>query len=235
MFKRFVLLVCVVMLLLSTGSAERPPGGEAAHIVYAETLDKACAWIMGYPIAPQWRTELTSQLPQLRHLWSTKGKRIIESAYVLTGNQVRREQPVLLTLCNLPSSSFLGPIVNMRHALRSFSAHPVPLDYKMAVVVHEELHALVTQSDLSKSRLLALHQRETFEVRRHLHVMALMKAAFIANKEQPLLARVEAIDSLLPGGDYARAWQLVNTTETSYLDYVDELRIGFGGKAADRL
>lgn len=57
----------------------------------------------------------------------------------------------------------------------------------------------------------------------HLHLLSLQKAVMLDLKEPDQLKEVIAIDSLLPGGYYKRAWEIVNATDTTYLEYVAEV------------
>jgi len=54
----------------------------------------------------------------------------------------------------------------------------------------------------------------------------LQKAVLLRLNEPDALKEVIAVDSVLPGGYYKRAWELVNATNTEYLKYVAELNRG---------
>ena len=199
-------------------------GRTAVGIVHNSSLDAACASFSGYAIHPAWRDELDRRLPEMRKAWLQDGRPVLGQALRMTGLRIGGRRDVRLTLCDLPSSSILGPVVNARHALASFTAYPVPLRYKASVATHELLHAPLAEIDLSESQLRKAHSRESRRVRDHLHLFALMKAAMIDLGREGQLAELRRIDSQLPDGAYKRAWELVDATPTRYLRYVDEIR-----------
>jgi hypothetical protein len=131
--------------------------------------------------------------------------------------------PVRLTLCDTPSQSFNGPSVNMRFALRSFTAKPVPLRYKVDTAFHESLHAFITKYTPSDSALLAARKSESPCVLNHLHLLALQKAVLLSLGDAAALEQVIAIDSTLPSGCNKRAWAIVNEADGAYKAYVAEL------------
>lgn len=194
------------------------------EVVYAESPDRACAASRGHEIKDEWVKELSESLPDFRALWKARGAAMFDAVAALT----RRPTgpfvvPVRLTLCDTPSQSFSGPSVNMRFALRSFTASPVPLRYKVDIAFHESLHGFVSRYAPPDSRLLASHSSESPCVLNHLHLLALQKAALLAIGDAAALRQVVSIDSQLPSGCYKRAWSLVNETDGTYQLYVAEL------------
>ena len=107
--------------------------------------------------------------------------------------------------------------------MRSFTATPVPLRYKIDTVFHEALHEFVSRNTPARSELLSQHTSEPMCVRNHLHLLALQKAALLYTKDIEALEQVISIDGQLPSGCYKRAWSLVNATSNTYLQYVAEL------------
>lgn len=194
------------------------------RIGYGRTFDDACSLLRGYRIGPAWRTELKAELPELRRSWNAEGRPLLDRASRLVGRRLTGRRDVRLTLCNMPSSSWLGTSVNMRHALNAFTPHPVPLRYKANIIAHELLHDLIVDRDLSSSPMLAAHARESARVRSHLHLFALMKAALLAQHRPAALRELRRIDAALPGGHYRRAWEIVEASPDAYLAYVAELR-----------
>jgi hypothetical protein len=199
-------------------------GPMRVSLVHSAAIDRACGLVRGYPIDLVWQAELNDRLPAMRAAWSRDGRPLLDTALRLAQKRLPGHRAVRLTLCDVPSSSLAGPVVNMRHALGSFTSTPVSLRYKAAVAGHELLHGALADVDLSNSRLLAVHGREAPRVRDHLHLFALMKAALLDRDRADLLAEIRRIDSALPGGAYRRAWELVDATPAAYLAYVDELR-----------
>lgn len=111
----------------------------------------------------------------------------------------------------------------MRYALKSFTPDPVPMRYKANTLFHELLHKFLAAQPVLHSRLIEQHSTESPRVLDHLHLLSLQKAVMLDLKEPDQLKEVIAIDSLLPGGYYKRAWEIVNATDTTYLEYVAEV------------
>lgn len=207
-------------LLLSQPALASP----SFELVYDEAQDRACGSARGYIIKSEWVTELKESLPALRSLWKSKAPAMFEAAASITRRPAEAfAVPVTLTLCDTPSQSFSGPSVNMRFALRSFTAAAVPLRYKLDTAFHESLHAFTVRFVPRKPKLLARHGSEPVCVLNHLHLLALQKAVLLAVGESSALEQVVATDSLLPSGCYKRAWSLVNDGADTYKQYVAEL------------
>ena len=195
------------------------------EVGYPELQDRACAEARGYDINPEWTKELNEAIPVFAELWRVKGAAMFAAAASITRRSTDPYiAPIRLTLCDTPSQSFSGPSVNMRFALRSFTANSVPLRYKVDTAFHESLHAFVAQYVPRSSPLLLQHKRESACVLNHLHLLALQKATLLAINDFEALQQVISIDSQLPSGCYKRAWSLVNQSETTYQLYVAELR-----------
>jgi hypothetical protein len=193
-------------------------------VVYSPSLDSACSLIRGGTIKKEWKEELASRKGEFETLWASVGPKLIQTAESLTGKPFPSE-PVTarLTLCNIPSQSFVGISVNMRYALKSFAPSPVPMRYKVDTLFHELLHGFLSSHPTPGSALFSEHAAEHECVRNHLHLLALQKAVLLQLQEPELLQQVISIDGQLPNGCYKKAWALVNTTETEYLKYVVEL------------
>jgi hypothetical protein len=193
-------------------------------VIYDESRDQVCSAARGYPIKKEWVRELKAILPPFQELWKNKAPALFDAATSLTRRQTEPfVEPVTLTLCDTPSQSFSGPSVNMRFALQSFTAQPVPLRYKVDTAFHESLHAFTSRYVPRESTLLAQHRSESACVLNHLHLLALQKAVLLAVGDGAALEQVVAIDSMLPSGCYKRAWSLVNETSEAYKAYVTEL------------
>jgi hypothetical protein len=215
---RFLIPLFWVTLCVPISSTAQPTPVE---LVYSEHSGEQCS------AKAEWVAELQSRLPEFRSIWDAVGPPMLRSVAALTGKSVdSRPRRVLLTLCDSPSQSVFGLSVNMRFALRSFTAEPVPLRYKVDTVFHEILHDFITQHTPRSSALLSLHKSESQCVRNHLHLLALQKAVLLSVEQPEALAQVVSIDSRLPSGCYQRAWSLINESENSYKQYVAELASG---------
>ena len=219
MLRALVLLALLLGIIKPSWSAQ-----PRLEITYSPELDEDCSILHGPPIKDDWKLELTSRMTEYQDLWTQVGPKLIHAAEKIA----RRPFPsdpiaARLTLCNIPSQSFVGVIVNMRYALKSFTADPVPMRYKVDTLFHELLHKFLAARPVRGSALIAAHADEPECVRDHLHLLALQKAALLRIGERDALQTVVAVDGQLPGGCYKRAWALVNATETEYLSYVAEV------------
>jgi len=178
-------------------------------------------------IKEEWKAELLSREPEFISLWEAEGPRLLAATESLSGKDFPSlEITARLTLCNVPSESFpeTGRVtINMRYALRSFTPEPVSMRYKVNTLFHELLHIFLQRHPIANSALLKEHASEDERVRDHLHLLALQKAALLKVNQADTLKEVIAVDSMLPGGYYKRAWELVNATYTEYVRYVTEL------------
>lgn len=193
-------------------------------VVYSPTFDALCSLVRGGGIQSEWKAELRQRKPELDAIWARVGPSLVATAERITGDAFPRgEQTVRLTLCELPSQSYLGVSVNMRYALSSFTREPVPLRYKVDTIFHELLHKFLAAHRPKDSLLLKAHASEPERTRDHLHLLALQKAVLLQLNAAAELADVVRIDSQLPGGFYKRAWAIINATDTEYLRYVAEI------------
>ena len=204
------------LLLSLVGSPRAAEPAPVTRFVHEPTGD-------GPGIQPAWAAELDGRLPEVAALWATTAPPLAEAVTAATGQAFTLPTTVYLTLGDRPSNAFFGVTVNMRFALRSFTAAPVPLRYKIDTVFHEALHDFVARHTPAASPLLALQRGEPACVRKHLHLLALQKDALIRTHDTAALEQVIAIDSQLPSGCYRRAWEVVNAAPGTYLAYVAEL------------
>jgi hypothetical protein len=194
---------------------------------YNPTEDLACSLPTGSSIKEEWKAELLSREPEFLRIWEAQGPRCLAATEAISGKKFPSQEIVArLTLCNSPSESFpeTGRVtINMRFALKSFTPEPVSMRYKVDTLFHELLHIFLNRHPIKNSVLLKEHATEDERVRDHLHLLALQKAVLLRLNEPDALKEVIAVDSVLPGGYYKRAWELVNATNTEYLKYVAEL------------
>jgi hypothetical protein len=212
----------VLLLLLGVGRADADP--PAVAFSYNEFFDGLCSLVRGSAIKEEWKTELKHNQPDLEQQWVNLGPKLMVTTEKITGKQFTQKNITAhLTLCDLPSDSFLGAVVNIRYALASFTPTPVPLRYKISVLFHEILHKFLNDQLPSQSHLLSEHQSESKRVKNHLHLLALEKAVYLELGLTSELKEIIVIDGQLPGGAYKRAWAIVNQTDGEYLKYVNEI------------
>jgi hypothetical protein len=216
------LIVASTLLVLVASPARA--GQPVLTISYSPTLDAACSLVRSGTIKDEWKAELAARQPEFEALWAADGPKKVAATEAVTGKPFPADAVTArLSLCDLPSQSIAGISVNMRYALKSFTATPVPMRYKVNTLFHELLHVYLAKHPVQNSALLAEHAAEPERTRDHLHLLALQKAVLIKLDQPDALKEVVAIDSQLPGGYYRRAWEIVNATDTAYLRYVAEL------------
>jgi hypothetical protein len=216
------LIVASTLLVLVASPARA--GQPVLTISYSPTLDAACSLVRSGTIKDEWKAELAARQPEFEALWAADGPKMVAATEAVTGKPFPADAVTArLSLCDLPSQSIAGISVNMRYALKSFTATPVPMRYKVNTLFHELLHVYLAKHPVQNSALLAEYAAEPERTRDHLHLLALQKAVLIKLDQPDALKEVVAIDSQLPGGYYRRAWEIVNATDTAYLRYVAEL------------
>ena len=210
--------------VLWTSGCSSQAGLPHVKVKYDSSEDVSCA---KSPIKEEWKAELLAREPEFISLWEAEGPRLLAATESISGKEFpSQEITARLTLCNLPSESFpeAGRVtINMRYALRSFTPEPVSMRYKVNTLFHELLHSFLERHPIANSALLKEHASEDERVRDHLHLLALQKAVLLKLNQGDTLKEVIAVDSMLPGGYYKRAWELVNATDTEYVKYVAEL------------
>lgn len=218
---RFALIPALLAIVLFVALTINSRSGTS--VSYSPKLDAICSSLIGPPIEHQWKEELESRLDEYRSLWDRIGPRLLAKAEEISGLRPPASAKVRLTLCNVPSQSILGISVNMRFAMQTFTATPVPLRYKVDTQFHELLHRILDGHVPRSSRLLADHAGASRCVKNHLHLLSLQKAVLLALEEEAALADVVRLDSQLPDDCYREAWRIVNASESAYLPYVSEL------------
>ncbi|MBL0729664.1 hypothetical protein [Piscinibacter sp. HJYY11] len=194
---------------------------------YDARADEQCAASRGYEIKEEWANELNARLPEVQALWKTTAPLMFAAVSRLTGKLIDAPSSrIRLTLCDSPSQARLGISVNMRFALGSFTAKPVPLRYKIDTAFHEVLHDFTRRHVPKASPLKKLHNAESSCVLNHLHLLSLHKAVLLSLGEKAALENMVEIDSQLPSGCYSRAWAIVNEAEGTYKQYLQELAGG---------
>jgi hypothetical protein len=212
-----------IVALLAASAAVAAQPAPRIEFNYDRQADEQCTSAQRTPIKLEWSRELRERLSEFSSLWESTGPAMVGAVTTLTKKPFLPPPTVRLTLCDVPSNSFDGVTVNMRYALRSFTATPVPLRYKVDTVFHEALHEFVARNMPRHTALLSEHSSEPPCVRNHLHLLALQKAVLLSTKDAASLEQVIRIDGQLPSGCYKRAWSLVNAGPDAYLQYVAEL------------
>ncbi len=200
---RTLVAMCVGLVAFGAATNQSP----AVELYYGAPEDQQCALSRGFKIETAWVAELHEVLPAAQELWKSNAPQMFDTASKLTGKHTDTYAvPIRLTLCDTPSQSFSGPVVNMRFALHSFTANPVPLRYKIDTAFHESMHPFIASLALMNSKLIHAHNGEPTCVLNHLHLLALQKAVLLSLGESAELRQVVAVDSELPSGCYKRAW-----------------------------
>src|SRR5262249_14733314 len=211
--RRLAALLC--LLFFNSTAIAAPP---KVTISYSPSLDTVSALLRGVRIEAAWKQELSEDLGPFRDMWAKIGPRLLSKTEEITDKHFADASiSAYLTLCDPPSESLhFAVVVNMRYALASFTKHPVPLRYKIGALFHEILHNFVDDHMPAHSALLARHDGELARVREHLHLLALLKAVYLALGMQDELAELIDIDAQLPGGFYKRAWDIINRDPDAY-------------------
>ena len=193
-------------------------------IVYNSELDLECSKSKGYKIKDAWKQELKIKQNQLELEWSKYGEKLITTTEKIVGNKFNKQfETANLVLCNIPSRSF--PLtINMRYSLSTFTNSPVPIYIKTATLYHELLHPYVLDNIVINSLLLTLYEEEPQRVKDHLHLLALLKAVYLNAGMAKTLSDIIDVDNSLPNGFNKRAWEIVNSNPTYYLEFVGELQ-----------
>ncbi|MFO1370731.1 MAG: hypothetical protein U1F46_17250 [Marinagarivorans sp.] len=204
------------------------PSAQAAapivEVAYSPGFDSLCSLFRAGSINDEWKAELQSRQHEFEEIWKTLGPKMIEATQKITKKSFPDQNVTArLTLCEVPSESYFGILINMRYALKSFTPTPVPVSYKVNILFHELLHQYFERNPINNSALLKQFGSEPERTRSHLHLLALQKAVLLQLNETELLKNQIAIDSQLPGGYYKRAWEIVNASDAAYLDYIEEI------------
>ena len=207
-----------VTLAALAGSGDVP----VVQLAYADGFDPVCSQQTHYAIKPEWVAEVRTRLPEFTTNWNRDGERLLRAVEEIVGRPFReKEFLVSLSVCSFPSMS--DPLlVNARFSLRSFTPDSVSPDVTTSIILHEILHHYLDDKVPHDSRLLAKHASEDETVKSHLHLLALMNAAYLKIGEADILTRVIAKDKDLPNPAYGRAWDIIRAE--GYPAFVSELK-----------
>jgi hypothetical protein len=162
----------------------------AVQLAYADGFDAVCSQQTHYAIKPEWVAEVNAGLPEFTANWRRDGDRLLRATDELVGKQFRDKQFIVaLSVCSFPSMS--DPLlVNVRFSLKSFTADSLSPDVTTSIILHEILHHYVSDKTRHDSTLLSKYRDEDETVRSHLHLLALMNAAYARLGQTDTLARV---------------------------------------------
>ncbi len=197
----------------------------------APLFDQECQARTGFAVAPEWTNELMDKKESFQKAWNERADKLNRWAEKFAGRKyTQKEFSVALVLCKW--TPMAAPfIVSARPFLQSSaSADPIigaPLSMSAFVSIthHELLHRLVenaaSETFFKTSSMLTRYQNEPFNVRVHLHLMAIQQATYIQLRDQDLLQQTAVLYNFI-GGDYKRAWEIVNAE--GYKKFILELQ-----------
>jgi hypothetical protein len=219
-------IVTITLSILLSPSLFVPKASASAPLVtlsYAADFDQACSQQTKYQIDPAWVSELTTRLPEFNADWAKDGPTLLRTSEEIVGKPFQeRDIWVSLSACSLPSVS--DPLlVNMRFSLSSFTPAPLAQDVTVSIIFHEILHRYLLGRIPPNSPLLSKYKGESDTVKAHLHLLALQKGVYLKLGRVATLQRVTEKDQELPNRAYARAWEIVNSSE-NYQSFISELR-----------
>jgi hypothetical protein len=218
----------VVFAILAIGAASsasvRATGNQlpSVQLAYADGFDAVCSQQTHYAIKPEWVAEVNARLPEFTANWRRDGERLLRATDEVVGKPFRDKQfMVALSVCSFPSMS--DPLlVNVRFSLQSFTTDSLRPNVTTSIILHEILHHYLSDKTPHDSALLSKYRDEDETVRTHLHLLALMNAAYARLGQADTLVRVIEKDKSLPNPSYGRAWQIVQAE--TYSSFVAELK-----------
>lgn len=221
-------MIKIVFVVLSAffGVAQAAPAYPSLFMSYSGIFDQVCAQRSGYEIKSEWVREAVSRRPEFQAAWDKAAPDLVGTMIRTVGRGFKRkEMTVTLSVCNhVPiSNPFL---LNLRHFLESTSGErdPAPMSGFVDVVFHELIHNyLVGNFDVRKSAFMKEYRDESPSVLSHLHLMALQNSVYLKLNRPEMLKWLDTHYTKHIGGDYARAWMIVNELR-GYEPFVEELK-----------
>jgi len=141
----------------------------------------------------EWKAELLSREPEFISLWEVEGPRLVATTESISGK-------------DFPSQE-----ITARLTLCNLPSESFPEAGRVTINMRYALRSFTPEPVSMRYKVNTLfHELLHIFLQRHP----------IANSA---LKEVIAVDSMLPGGYYKRAWELVNATDTEYVKYVTEL------------
>ena len=220
-----ILLAATIFVFIIAATAVCPSYAASFNVKLSPSVifDTVCAKETGYKINKSWKDELNTRLPALQAHWNKEGSKLLETTEKIIGKPFDiRNYRVALTLCSFPSMS--DPLlVNMRYSLKSFTANPLSSAVSVSIIYHEILHPYVASLIPKNSALLRKYSHESPTVKEHLHLLALMKAVYLALGQKKQLDAIIIKDNSLPNPSYKRTWEIINGKE-GYRSFINELK-----------
>lgn len=192
------------------------------YFSYGILFDQVCEGLSKQTIPSPAKMEGSKKINEFISVWEKNSPDFFKVLLLKVGRGFKRsEESVTLTSCNVPGVS--DPIIiPLKRWLVSLGGHE-PMYGFSDVVFHELLHRyLASNFDANKSLLLKKYKKESPQVLAHLHLMALQKMIYTELNRQELIAWLDHDYNQLIGGDYKRAWEIVNVIEGQKV-FVDEL------------
>ncbi|WP_420320375.1 hypothetical protein [Flagellimonas sp.] len=226
MFKNTIILYVGLLFLISYQLKAQDNIPKVTFNYNFIPFDRTCARITNVEIEETWIKELHENLDKFRQAWGALGPQLLAKTVQKTGRPFKqKELHAAMSLCDINSMSH-PLLINMRRFLyTSTDNKPEFLDFFVALVFHELMHIYVydIRSEIGTTPLLEKYQREKISVINHLHLVALIKNAYIQLGMEPFLEKLIEEDSKL-GPIYARSWEIVNELE-DYRHFIDELKL----------
>lgn len=169
------------------------------------------------------KKELDEKIDLFQSEWDKVANSLITESENAAGRKFsRKEYSVALSLCGwtpmgdpvflVSALAYLGPTRKMN----GFDL-PMSMNEFVSMTHHELLHSLVdniiNNEFFASSELLLKYAKENYNVLVHLHLMAIQKAAYQKLDNKILMTATNKLYSFI-GGDYQRAWTIVNTEGT---------------------
>lgn len=218
-----LLSTALALFLGSPAQAKEIPN---LYMSYSYIFDLVCAEIRGEEIDEALSKEAQDRTPEFESLWRQNQSQLLGALVDTTGKVFsHKEMRVTLSICRFPSIS--DPfIVNIRRFLnrQEPGKSPMPIHGFVDLVLHEFLHSYVVEVLKDHpTPLLKKYEEETIYVKAHLHLMALQKEIYTRSQRKDLLAWAVKFYKEIIGGDYARAWEIIDQVE-GHKGFIEELR-----------
>jgi hypothetical protein len=188
---------------------------------YSDIWASVCGELSGEEVPRDLVAAARAMVPELERQWNRNEDALLGAAVQAAGSAFRaRELHAVVSLCRTPSMS-KPLVINVRRWLAP-GAPPLDWAVVVGVVFHESLHWYVHALVPDSSRLLAKYADEELLVRRHLHLLALLRHVYTRLGRTGELARIMEADRRLPRPAYKRAWEIVNAEGDA--PFVSELK-----------
>jgi hypothetical protein len=190
-------------------------------VEYAGIFDQQCAPVFKMEIKQDQIHEAYERIPEFQKAWDKDGPAFIEKAKdLLQRPYPRKELTLSTTLCGfVPMAS--PYMVNIRPYLKSTSGQ-LPMASFTQLGFHEWIHLYLETFFDFNSPILEKYKDETFNVKAHLHLMALEKAVYATLKREDFLNSANNVYGNVIKGDYARSWEIVE--KEGFQKFLKELK-----------